>query len=242
MVPTSQPVPIARSCHGDPLPPSATAFPVKPLQKSILPDRHAPGPPPPTLRGRERPGVNPLPAGWPEILGEVRRVRAGRGGPGAGKEKVNRVGPAAVSLAAPGWDSRKLEERKEASAPLSPALENSCWGTRTAPSGSRVSLLGSGQPPQGAFRCRWGSRTPQPGLQLLTDQLSPLPPVPLLQRKPLSGGREGSAHVQQPHCRHPAVPQGRPHARQPGSVSIGPLWWAIGQKKSLTAWGLGFLP
>lgn len=46
LIPTSQPVPIARSCHGDPLPPSATAFPVKPLQKSILPDRHAPGPHP----------------------------------------------------------------------------------------------------------------------------------------------------------------------------------------------------
>lgn len=46
-VPTSQPVPIARSCHGDPLPPSATAFPVKPLQKSILPDRHALAPHPP---------------------------------------------------------------------------------------------------------------------------------------------------------------------------------------------------
>lgn len=55
----SQPAPIARSCHGDPLPPSATAFPVKPLQKSILPDRHAPGPPPPTPAVWEQLGVNP---------------------------------------------------------------------------------------------------------------------------------------------------------------------------------------
>jgi hypothetical protein len=49
LVPTSQPVPTARSCHGDPLPPSATAFPVKPLPRSILPDRHACGPPPPLV-------------------------------------------------------------------------------------------------------------------------------------------------------------------------------------------------
>lgn len=86
LVPTSQPVPTARSCHGDPLPPSTTAFPVKPLPRSILPDRHACGPHPP--RGsREQLGVNPAYAGtvvWgagrgSQSCGVVGRSRGGQG-------------------------------------------------------------------------------------------------------------------------------------------------------------------
>ena len=87
LVPNSQPVPIARSCHGDPLPPSATAFPVKPLQKSILPDRHAPRPPTPhsARSGSSRELTLSLPA---MLFGGVRGLRADHEGPGEGRRGI----------------------------------------------------------------------------------------------------------------------------------------------------------
>jgi hypothetical protein len=114
LFPTSQPVPTARSCHGDPLPPSATVFPVKPLHKSILPDRHAPGPPPPSARSGSSPELTLRMHAGGCSLGETQEGEPGSRGPWV--EEEPRPWPVSDLT-----NFRKLE-RREASSDLAPTL------------------------------------------------------------------------------------------------------------------------